>query len=73
MEHLHTRGLFGFQAIGDIKEGNGFGFRVIGRVLQSPMAFGFPAIGNREGEAGFGFPDTGSIVESSSCVWSRES
>ena len=63
MEHLHTREPSGFQAIGNIKEGNGFGSPVIGRLLRSPMAFGFPAIGNREEEAGNGFPDTGNTVE----------
>jgi hypothetical protein len=63
MGSLHMQRLFGLQAIGNIRDENGFGYQAIGQDLQSPMPFGFPAIGNREEEVGSGFPDNGNIAD----------
>lgn len=63
MGHLRIQRLFGFQVIGNIEEGSGFGYQAIGRALRGLMPFGFQAIGSPEEGAGFGCPDTGSIVK----------
>ena len=59
MDHLPTRTMFGDLVIGNIGEGTGFGYQVIGRDLQGMIRFGFPGVGNREEEVGSGSPDIG--------------
>jgi len=44
--------LFGLKVIGNIEEGNGSGFRAIGRGAQDPMQSGYRATGNRGGTVG---------------------
>ncbi len=63
MEHLPTQRLLGLRVIGDIGEGNGFGFRAIGRGGQGPMPIGSPAVGNREEGVGSGSKVIGIIVK----------
>jgi hypothetical protein len=63
MGHLRTLKLFGSPATGNIEEGNGFGFRAIGRGGRGLTRFGCLATGRPEGVAGSGVKDIGSIVE----------
>jgi len=48
MERHPIRRPSGFRVIGGIGEGNGFGFRAIGRGDRSPMPIGSLAVGNQE-------------------------
>ena len=59
MDHLPIQMLFGDLVIGNIGEGTGFGYPVIGRRGQGLMQPGSPVVGSREEEAGSGSPDIG--------------
>lgn len=63
MDHLPIQRPFGSKVIGNIGEGNGFGFQAIGRDVQGLMPFGCLATGRQEGEVGSGIKDVGSIGE----------
>jgi hypothetical protein len=60
MDHRPIQRLFGLRVIGGIGEGNGIGFRVIGRGGRSPMPIGSLAAGNPEEEVGSGSKAIGS-------------
>lgn len=60
MEHRPIRRPFGLRVIGGIGEGNGFGFRAIGRGGRGPMPIGSLAVGNQEQEVGSGSKAIGS-------------
>ena len=53
--------LFGLKGIGDIEEGIGSGFQVIGRDARGPKPTGCLAVGNQEEEVGSGSLAIGSI------------
>jgi hypothetical protein len=53
----------GLKVIGDIGEGNGFGFQAIGRGGRGPMPIGSLVNGNREERVGSGSKAIGIIVK----------
>ncbi len=60
MERLLIQRPSGLRAIGGIGEGNGFGFRAIGRGDRGPMPIGYLAVGNQETGVGSGSKAIGS-------------
>jgi hypothetical protein len=65
MARLPIQRLSGFQVTGNIEEGSGFGYLVIGRNVQGLMPIGFLVIGSREEEVGSGCLGIGSIIKKS--------
>ena len=62
MGYLLIQRPFGFLAIGDTAEENGFGFQGTGQDLQGLKRFGSLDTGNREEKVGSGIEDIGNIV-----------
>jgi len=62
MDHLPIQRLSGFKGIGNIREGNGFGYLGIGKDDRNPLRFGSLAIGNQGKAVGSGIQDIGNTV-----------